>query len=229
MRLTPDVLQGITKDETGKHYFAQKDDTYKIIVDNLRHRKPFAFSRWGDSEINAVLAKKGKNCDGHEYFVRMGLELKAILYNEQPYMMAIGPLAAKMHHEVLPDIDWHNAAALADASIQDGMKDFFEVLERRRVDIVIVGHESLVKVNLTFAHVPVPEKDAWLQYDRIMSDIKSQIGPHSVVLLCCGMMSGILLHELYKDGITVIDAGSVFDPYVNRITRGYHKSLIPNL
>ncbi len=221
MRLTPAIIEGITKDKTGKHYFADQDDTYKTIVDNLKSRTPFAFSRWGDGEINAVLGKKGSNCDGHEYFVNMGLKLRAILYNDQPYMMAVGPLAAKIHHAVLPDIDWHNAAALADASIKDGMKDFFEVLRmrQRKDQVVTVGHEALVMLN--FSHIWTPPEDAWLSYPDTLTGIRDYCHrtKDAVVLLCCGMMSGVMLHELYKEGVTVIDAGSVLDPYVKSKVR----------
>src|SRR5210317_64019 len=49
------------------------------MTDKIRSGIHFAFSRMGDGEFDCILGNTGANCDGHEYYKEMGIELGDII------------------------------------------------------------------------------------------------------------------------------------------------------
>jgi hypothetical protein len=47
-----------------------------------------------------------------------------------------------------------------------------------------------------------------------------------VVAFSAGMVSNLLIHELSGREATLIDFGSVWDPYVGLATRNYHAAIL---
>lgn len=210
----------------------------------LNHQLDFAFTRWGDGEFNAVLGVEGENCDGHEYFDRLGSLLSGVLLDHRhkdDFLYGILPVALRVHGD---EIDkyfaknwrkppaWCNGRALMDGSRTGNLRPFCTALNKRRV--LLVGSYNLVKawandpapLFRVDEFVDVPAKNAFLKMDDTIDKIflVFKRARADVILYCAGMMSGVIMHMFHawgKGQLTQIDCGSMFDPYYGNISRRY--------
>ena len=198
----------------------------KELNDNILNKVPFAFSRWGDGEWACASQDRtwDANCDGNQYYKELGERLVEIASKPQPYYMG--------HQHGTSNTAWPqkwvNSDIWHDLSIERGMKEIFDILEK--VHVVFIGNESLDALPFVNEFIEIPFNDVWLQYDEIIEKIKSNyIKPneHKLFLFAGGMASNVFIHDLwqYSKENSFMDASSAFDPYVGRNTRGYHHKL----
>ena len=194
--------------------------TYQELIDKLKSSEPFSFSRFGDGEFACMLGKKGANCDGHEYYPDLGKALNKAwdeprgIIGTQRYGQAIYPQFT--HTGIDADI-------LHKASIGEELGEF--CMNLRHTDLIIVGPKHIEGLMVWREFIEVPERNAWLQHDQILEQLRNMIQKWDVVLYCCGMMAEVLIWELYDKKIIQIDCGSVFDPYCGVKSRNYHHKL----
>lgn len=219
------------------------ENDYQSILELIDSDTPFAFTRWGDGELNAAYGRRGANCDKHQYFPDMGARLKAILYDipSPGHIFGIQPLGYQQRPQLIDAItnkDWYNADVFHSASIDDEFHKFIELMQDRTV--ILIGNEDLkpyMKELNTGNYVDVPKIDAWLSYGRVKNAVVRQMNSHSnaIFLFCSGMMTNIMIDELWKEmryetggspQHTMIDMGSVFEPYVGKKTRSYHVGIL---
>jgi hypothetical protein len=216
-------------------------DMYLKLIEMIKTNQPFSFARYGDGEVNAMLGKKGRNCDGHNYFPDMGEALRSIVKSEPEYFLGMQGYAMRtMKAEIEAflgntKVDWIDADLLHRASIDDRLALLFSALGASSV--VLVGPAYLAGLSSLFPirhHIAVPQKDCWLETEAIVKKIAGvlQENKFSVVLFCASMASNVWidkLHTSHGQNHCFIDAGSVFDPYVGKDTRGYHKKILARL
>ena len=209
--------------------------TYEELVHKIITKEKLDFSRFGDGEMAAVLQtrkKKGAvNADGHEFFPDMGERLLEILKRSPSYYIGLQNLAYRQRPETIDaltkkyHLNWCKSDILHYANINGRLGVFMEALKDR--DVLLVGPKHLyplVKKEGWYT-VPVPDKNAWLEYDTIHENIKALLPLKEwVVLYCCGMSAGIYIDD-FQGLATQIDCGSIFDPYVGVHSRSYHKTL----
>jgi len=198
--------------------------TFNRLCHLLKSGKNFKFARYGDGEFNAIFGKKGHNCDGHEYFPDLGAKLKQS-FNKR-IITGIQPLALTLPYknEVLKLVEGCNlvnADVLHNASIDGQLYKLIEAMRDR--DVICVGPAHLIP--LFDQMIIIKEKNCWLDHERTIESIRMMIEPNKVVLLCASMMSEVLIKHFEYEPITMIDCGSVFDPYVNVNSRTYHHKL----
>lgn len=203
--------------------------TYLRILQKLEHKEPFSFARFGDGELNAMMGKAGHNCDKHEYFPDMGKRLKQIFLSKPEYMVGIQPLSVSQE-KYLPlieqaEINFVNADVIHNASIDERLGRFFDVLKTRKVVLVGPQHLEFFKATL----LVIPDRNCWLEYERIKDIIQfvmidfEKIGETNVVfLLCASMMSEVIIDTFKNSGHTFIDMGSSLDFYAGKPSRSYH-------
>ena len=214
------------------------------FVSRLINGDPFSMSRWGDGEWNCVLGKQGQNCDRHQYFPKMGEELRDILRSKPPYALGLQPFAMQSDpgaeaierwladHSL--DLPWINADVFHIANHRRALAPFVFALHRR--PLVLVGPERLrhLYMYLKYAHfVSVPEKDCYLEKERILREVRrilDRLHDFPVVSFSASMATNVMIDELYRDygdRVFLIDAGSLWDPYVGAVTRGqYHREIV---
>jgi hypothetical protein len=203
--------------------------TYRTICQNIEDKIPFKFARYGDGEINCMNGKRGHNCDMHEYFPDMGVRLIESISVEPDYMVGIQPLSVEhlgaSVQNYFGGFDLYNADVLHNASIESRMTRFIQALENRYV--ILVGPPHLANLFDEMVHIVISPLNAWLDYESIRAELDFQLdsAPDPVVLLCCGMMAEVLIHDFCEETITMIDTGSVFDPYMGVKSRKYHHKL----
>lgn len=225
-----------SKDETTGRWTLQgvepSEVTFKRMLLMLDEGQNFKFARYGDGEFMCMAGHLGCNKDKHEFFADLGLALNDAFYSRPDYMVGIQPLSVQggLYRRALqfgpgPD-NIYDADVLHSASIDGKLQQFLDVMKNRRT--VMVGPGYLTEKKLTDAHVLIPNLNCWMNYEGIMYRLKREIKPDDVVLLCASMMSEVILHELTREPITIIDCGSVFDPLAGKLTRSYHHKLTLN-
>jgi hypothetical protein len=212
-------LEGVEPDTT----------TFETIIENLKTRKAFKFARYGDGELYCMEGRAGANCDGHAYFTELGKRLKDSVKEQPSYMVGIQPLSVSHLPEVVNKYfcgfeKLYNADVLHSASIEGKLDTFIKALEGRF--IILVGPAHLADM-FDCVHIVLPNKNCWNYYDHVVSQIGFHIAgiENAVVLLCASMMSEVVIMDFSDYNCTMIDCGSVFDPYAGIKSRKYHYKL----
>ena len=192
--------------------------TYSELINNLEQGVNFSWSRFGDGEFNCMYGKKGCNCDGHIYFDTLARRLTKA-WNDPRGVVAVQLLARQIHN-ILGD--YPDADILHKASIDGKLHYLLTALEGR--NIILVGPDHLKSMEFD-RFIAVRTKNAWMEYPNTLEEVNRLVQPNDVVLLCCGMMAEVLIWDMYSEDITMIDCGSVFDPYCGVKSRKYHHKL----
>ncbi len=218
-------------------YVTQIEKSLDFYVNLLNQGIPFSFSRFGDGEWNAMLGKKGKNCDGHEYFPQMGTQLRETVIHAQDYFYAIqnmairndGKAIASFCKEYAVSISWHNADVFHYANRAG---QFFPMVETlRKMDVVLVGPAHLKPLNKhcleyeTF--IEIPSQNCYLKLDQMKKAVFDYGAKKSgkVFAISASMAANVMIHDLYPNigkENWLIDFGSVWDIYVGVKSREHY-------
>jgi len=208
----------------------------------LREGEPFAVSRWGDGEWACLLGDAGANCDGQRYSKRLRLELAAVLESRPRYYLGLQRLAVQLRggeirawlgrRNLAPK--WVDADVFARASRQGQLGPLLEALAGRRV--VLVGPDYLAGLGLfPVAHwIPVPRRGCFEALAPLLEAVRAAIvvdSDRTVVLLSAGPAAKVLVHRVHAalPVVTLMDVGSLWEPYVGRTTRTYHRAVLAAL
>lgn len=212
-----------------------------LYVSRLVHRQHFSFARYGDGEWHAMLGDKGENCDGNLYYPEMGAELRASL--NTPYYHATIPAVkevgmdrvhAYLDEHGMSDKQWEDGNVFRNALLKGGLRDIRRGLIHRKS--VYVGPRFLRDFVLgtlgVDMFVVVPEHNCYVAKDRIINHVKAAIETVSaeIVGFSSGMATKVMIAELYpkyKRRLSMIDFGSVFDPFPKngRLSRKYMRDM----
>lgn len=212
-------------------------DPFEQVCAMLAAGEPFAFSRFGDGELNAILGVEGENRDGHPYHPDLGLRLRGILESTPEYLLGLQPLAVMMHgiEPVLAlsrGIRWVLADAFQFALADGRLGRLFEALAgREEVWLVGAPHHRQLAVRRSWRFVEVAYGDCWPQYEGLLARLRRELPREGAVFLfCAAMTADVLVDDLHRanPANTYVDVGCVFDPYVGVNSRGYHEELDPD-
>ncbi len=211
--------------------------TYQDLLLCLERKKSFSFSRFGDGEWNAIFRKEGTNCDGHKYFKDMGDALADVIMEKPTYRLGMQNMAARVQGGKIKGfldlyelkIAWCNADMLHRASIKSNIEPFFMALSKRNT--VMIGPRYLKNIisKVKYKHfIEIFPKDCWVQREYIMEECRKVKLDKPVFSFSASMGANVMIDILHKElkDVTLIDAGSVYDPYVGVDIRGYHKDII---
>lgn len=215
-------------------------------ITKLKGGEKFSFSRWGDGEwICANGGHGAANADGHQYFAELTQGLLNALKSDHQYYRAIWP----SHHgqissnmttilKVLSDwninIEWANAIVWEDLVLREGIQKMVDQL--RSMYFVMVSDSSKKNLNVGYKnYIEIPARNCFLEKDRIKDDMVNIINTISrddiVFGLSCSMTTNVIIDELYPfigNQCWMIDFGSIWEPFVGKITRSYHREYISN-
>lgn len=202
------------------------EKTFERMCKMLRNGENFKFARYGDGEFLCMSGKVGRNCDGHDYFPDLGQALNDAFYSDPNYMVGIQPLSVHsgLYQRALSykpgPKNIYDADVLHSASIDGRLKLFFDAVVSRAT--FVIGPTHLFPF---FRYgVAIPDKNCWLDYRELKNGLRRAMSGDSdtVILLCASMMSEVIIHDFRDYPVTIIDCGSVFDPYVGKLSRSYH-------
>lgn len=202
------------------------------VMGNLR-AGPWSLSRYGDTELGCMVGARVANVDGQPVSAKAASDLWATLADPLGYCYGMQPLSLRLDlvpARIRKAVDWKNSDVLHIASIEGELGPFTEWLKDRRV--ALIGPKRLMPLGFlwTGGFIEVPLGGCYGDKDRVMEGVRGVL-PRADVLICCAsMLSNTVIHALYPefgDRVSMIDCGSLWEPYAGIKTRRYHKSLSP--
>jgi hypothetical protein len=211
----------------------------EVYVQCLETLDPFAFSRWGDGEWRALLGYAGENCDGHPYSGDLRSALTRVLESRPTYTLGLQPFAVRTLGPQITEwltrralwLPWVDADVFHRASIAGGLGPLVTVLSERPTLLIGPGYLQPLSLFPRVGHVVIPERNCFASYAETLRATRIAIEKASadlVVAISAGMMANLLIHDLYAKypTHTLIDFGSLWDPYVGKVTRTYHRAIV---
>lgn len=213
-------------------------------VDKLDKCEPFSFVRYGNGEWDAIF-ETGTITGSHsqkltvpglrksmERSVRLAPRSDNYLLGIQSkrYLSSRGlwKLIEEYVHSCAPDLVWHVGDVFHKASMKGRLFPLVEVLKKR--NCYVVGPEYLRKINKYIKveeFIQVNTRNCYVQLSSVRKKLLS-LPRNRVICVSAGPMAKVLIYQLYHqigDTDTLLDCGSLWDPYAGRRTRRYHKRL----
>lgn len=211
-------------------FFYKDIEFYHKMIKNDQH---FKYSRYNDGELIAIIGKTpmGANCDGHQYFPEMSVELKNALLNYKNtndyilesfnYWYMISQEIRDILHSLKsmnPELTFLDTDFIRIPHEQNPSQfiDLFNTIKTKKV--VIIGPEYLKKLNrfFEFKHIIIPLKNCYKSKDDIIRQIKeiNNVEENNYYLFSASMATKVIIEEFKFDKKnTYIDWGSVWDTF----------------
>jgi len=208
---------------------------YADMIADIRAERRFAYVRYSDGDWGCIFGRKGKILDEHDYGPDLAAALRAAIASEPDYhlglmrsMLTPGRWWASEQTTAFvasrPDLAWCSSLILHDASMDGDLGAWFDALVQYRVTVVShAGMRALRPWLGDFRHVVIPVADCWRRRAEIEPAIMAACRDPGVVLFACSMPAKVWIRKAWMDGgaATLIDIGSVLDPYIGRNSRSY--------
>ena len=228
-----------TEKKSLKDFYDPEYYNFDQICSKIESGEHFTFARYGDGEFIALMGEtpNGANCDNHTYFPEMGFELAEILRRDPLYgvgifttEISVSPSAFAWLMANVPEYRKYSRSDVFHIEMKETSKRIerlFEAINDR--GFVMVGPSHLrsmeSKFNIT-DFVEVPKHNCWLHTDIALSEIR-QIDPiGKIVCFAASMAANVWIDRLYQqygDQCTLLDCGSIFDPFVGIPQRSFHR------
>ena len=223
-------------------YLSKTNESERIIyrypleyyVDRIKNNEYFNFVRYGDGEwIFYFKNRKQGQAMNSEIDFDTDLSdrlIKSINQNRESdsYIYGLQDLSVNLFGAKLPKLQWHAADVFHYASIDKKLLPFLEALKEKK--LVFIGGKYLRKIKeiLPYDHfIEIPEHNCHKEKDNILKAIRDY-GKPAVYLFQCSVLSKVLIYELDIPDSFLIDAGSLFDPFVGKRSRTYNEYVIEN-
>jgi len=209
------------------------NNDFSYFHNRIINNEHFKYSRYNDGELIAIIGNtpNGANCDGHQYFPEMGVELKQVLldykYNENyilesfDYWYNVLPHIRQIINTLKstnPELTFLHTDFIRIAHEQNP-EDFIQLMETLKTkNLVIIGPKYLgeLKRFFVFEHIKIPIKNCYLVKNKIIADIKNinSISDNNFYLFSASMPTKIII-DIFKDDNknTYLDWGSVWDTF----------------
>lgn len=202
----------------------------------IREGEHFATAAYRDGEWYCMLGRGGSNINGERYDSELARQLLLTLSHPvgqtcifwQPHPvkgMAAWKAATAWLQKNRRPVKWLPDCPVRVANVHGLAAPFFRACRERHV--VLVGPSHLARLGLfAFEHIVVPPRIAWKQAASIAARTVAVAKPGSVVLLCAGMASNLILWRIWpeiREHTTALDIGSALDPYVGVNSRGAYR------
>lgn len=202
-----------------------------FYIEKIRKNEQFKFLRWGDGEL-LVMRGTPKMIGGKEHavFPEITKDVCEIAKHLNPeHINGFQNLSLSIPDLVkfIPEYDdWYNADVFHHASQKAQLHHFFEALKGKNV--VIVGSEKMkaIKKYIDYAgFITVRDQDCYRDKEMVLAEMRNY-QPGTIFLFCASRLSVPAIYHSDRDDCTLIDMGSVFDPYIGVISRRYHDKII---
>ena len=221
-----------------------RDPTTQQIQD-IQAGRPVVFSRWGDGEWSCILGRPGHNKAGMPYSAPLRRDLTAVLTSPSSYPMGLCDSVIhgrSEYHRIMAEevaawieahavVSWVAGDGIYQLSLEGRLRPFIEALATRTV--IMVGPDYLRELRLfpMAGHVRVPARMRHEDHvDRLVDQTGTLLSqwPSAVVTISAGMTANVLVDCLARAFplASLLDCGSVWEPYTGRSVRNYHPAII---
>ncbi len=204
----------------------------------LREGEPFAFARYGDGEILCMFpSHMSQNCDGSRFLPELVEPMKDVFRKHHPHYHALVDAAgfpsiaeqARAFEDFLarvwPDARFHDGEVWQRLAFEGRISELASALTAK--SFALVGGEHLAAASRIrgmgeFQHIVTPGQDAFLSHDAIVKECEDAYARGARVFgFAAGFASKVLICHLWPilKGATLIDLGSVLDPFCGKLSR----------
>lgn len=211
-------------------------------VDRITNGEVFSFVRYGDGEWSAaILHNRARTGTGsHSLTIpEMVRDLQRSLrgiYQADNYFVATRPNAVAQHPLIErwlggntpKGTQWNECRIFCRASMKSALNPFITALRNLEIPLIFVGPawlRGLKKIFPKARFIEVPTLDCYFAKDVINLQVRKMPHP-AFVSFSAGPTAKILIYELFPilgNRSFLVDLGSLWDVYVGRYTRGYHR------
>ncbi|HKK96121.1 MAG TPA: hypothetical protein VJ916_07420 [Anaerovoracaceae bacterium] len=203
-------------------------DYFLNLLDN---KVNFAVARFNDGELGAITKTMATISRGdQEVTDELSVKLKeAIQHRQENYYVGVPDTKYKKFSEIASGLigDYQNITSSVIFHDNNWVKAITEIPQRTKKfkNVVWVGSSSHKINNLPFKvteFVPVNHKNAFNSYSRLKDLTPLR---NTIIFHACGSLGRILTKEWFErePECTILEVGSIFDPYVQNIKRRYQK------
>ena len=143
-----------------------------------------------------------------------------------PMMTNISHLITGMKEKYNIEDNWVDARVWEESAMQDTINPLIKQLEK--MDFVIVSEKSKKDLPIKYRDfIEVPVVDCYLEKENIKNEIKRLTEKYDrpVFGLSASMATNVIVDELFEeigDKCWMIDFGSIWEPYIGKVSRSYH-------
>ena len=208
----------------------------------IRENKPFSFSRFGDGEVLCMFhdARVPQNCDGSLFLMDLIAPMMQIFSNQYDYYHCLldcsfdwsGDSFREFINKTCSEMPFYDGEIWQEMSFNGRITELVETISL--YEPVFVGGSHLKNVTYikgvknNSVHLPVPDINAFIDINRILSDIADLfVSGKRMFCFSAGYTTKIIIDTLYPvigEEAFMIDMGSVFDPYCGKLSRSGMKS-----
>lgn len=201
------------------------------FLSQIARHDPFTYTRWGTGEWHAVFGERNGFIpkDGYWYFHSLCREVTDVLLRRPQYSLGLpGDTLTEFGGRVedyingcgLWDLDWTHDDALKPVIAEDVQQLLTAV---SHTNLVMVGPPHLRKTWSVLrykAFIDVPPRNAYLCKDEIVCNTLAaleNLKGHCLVSVSAGIAASLVIDKLHNrvgDRHTLIDFGSVWEPFV---------------
>jgi len=208
---------------------------YDDMLADIENRNRFAFVRYSDGDWNCFFGRDGGIPNEHAYMPGLGQRLRESVVPEPGYHVGIMPSLLTpdrwwASNKVIswladrPEMSFCSSLVLHKAGMQGRLDAYFSAVKgQRRVLISNESASGMAPWLGDFEHVIIPKQDCWLQRDEILPRIIKACREPGVAMFACSIPAKVWIRQAWDAGCaaSLIDIGSVFDPYLGRLSRNY--------
>ena len=210
----------------------------EFYVKRLEQAEPYSFIRFGNGEWDCIFNRAVRTGSGSQSLKSSSLKAgmrRAMDYNDSSYFRAIqSPSYMKRQGltplilRAYPSVIWHHGEVFHYASKRAELKPLINQLRKLRVGFI--GPRHLRRLNRFIDYewfVEVSKRDCFSDYAEIRTEILKQ-NVVDVYSFSAGPAAKLLIYELHqclRGRSTLIDFGSMWDPYCGVNSRHYHRRI----
>ena len=131
-------------------------------------------------------------------------------------------------------VQWHDCTVFYKASKKGQLYPFVKALREIEIPIVVIGPERLQeldpKVFPIARHVVIPNKNCWMLREGILKEALINREP-ALYSITAGPAAKVFAWSLFQrvgQHSWILDLGSLWDVYVGKASRTYHKGMLKN-
>ena len=191
-----------------------------------------SFVRYGDGEFGCMFNPGiGANCDGHFYYKELSDDLNRCFKADHGYLIGLQRYALNTMGPQIKNLIGNDQTIFHDSDVfhranfvKNGLASLIEYL--RSVNLCLMGPahlKSVAKKLNAKVFIEVPSANCYLKIDELKNELINCLDKVNVVSISASMMANVIIHDLYKEDISFLDLGSLWDPYAGVLSRTYHK------
>lgn len=215
-------------------------DDIKFILQRLKERRHFSFSKYADGEYKVLRNEPITNCDNwmfnpNTHQTEYQYLLSSYQYNHPDYFVGISCPCCQPHSHIqwmrenvrTKNVTWANL--FVNSNYEFFKNEFFNEFNRWNGDVILVANKNGMGNVLPFkvgTYYPI-EIGSWLNpHMQIILDVmldKAKQTNNQLFLFSAGPLGNILAHRLHmiNPNNTYLDIGSTINPWVIGNNRGY--------